>query len=285
MEKKDLIIGAFTNYNFNQLRPWVESIEECGFKGDKVMVVGNHSPETLHELEKRNFFLVDMPKLNIPVHVLRFLAIYDYLKDVHSHYRYVVTTDVKDVYFQTNPIDWLEENLKFKKLVAGSEGMLYKDEPWGNDNLFQTYGTYVHELFKNNKIYNVGTIGGDAEYVKDLVFNIFTNATNRPIPIVDQAVYNVLLQTQPYKDVTLFADQWLGWACQAGTTVDPSKINAFRPYLVEKEPIFKDGKVLTSLGRPFSIVHQYDRVPEWKQFVMEKYNQEDQSKFFTYRTN
>lgn len=285
MEKKDLIIGAFTNYNFNQLRPWVESIEECGFKGDKVMVVGNHSPETLHELEKRNFFLVDMPKLNIPVHVLRFLAIYDYLKDVHLHYRYVVTTDVKDVYFQTNPIDWLVENLKFKKLVAGSEGMLYKDEPWGNDNLFQTYGTYVHELFKNNKIYNVGTIGGDAEYVKDLVFNIFTNATNRPIPIVDQAVYNVLLQTQPYKDVTLFADQWLGWACQAGTTVDPSKINAFRPYLVEKEPIFKDGKVLTSLGRPFSIVHQYDRVPEWKQFVMEKYNQEDQSKFFTYRTN
>jgi hypothetical protein len=163
--------------------------------------------------------------------------------------------------------------------------MLYKDEPWGNDNLFQTYGTYVHELFKNNKIYNVGTIGGDAEYVKDLVFNIFTNATNRPIPIVDQAVYNVLLQTQPYKDVTLFADQWLGWACQAGTTVDPSKINAFRPYLVEKEPVFKDGKVLTSLGRPFSIVHQYDRVPEWKQFVAKKYNQEDQSNFFTYRTN
>jgi hypothetical protein len=285
MEKKDLIIGAFTNYNFNQLRPWVESIEECGFKGDKVMVMGNYSKETHDELEKRNFFLVDMPKLNIPVHVLRFLAIYDYLKDVHLHYRYVVTTDVKDVYFQTNPIDWLVENLKFKKLVAGSEGMLYKDEPWGNDNLFQTYGTYVHELFKNNKIYNVGTIGGDAEYVKDLVFNIFTNATNRPIPIVDQAVYNVLLQTQPYKDVTLFADQWLGWACQAGTTVDPSKINAFRPYLVEKEPIFKDGKVLTSLGRPFSIVHQYDRVPEWKQFVMEKYNQEDQSKFFTYRTN
>ena len=285
MEKKDLIIGAFTNYNFNQLRPWVESIEECGFKGDKLMIMGNYSQETHDELEKRNFFLVDMPKLNVPVHVLRFLAIYDYLKDVDLHYRYVVTTDVKDVYFQTNPIDWLEENLKFKKLVAGSEGMLYKDEPWGNDNLFQTYGTYVHELFKNNKIYNVGTIGGDAEYVKDLVFNIFTNATNRPIPIVDQAVYNVLLQTQPYKDVTLFADQWLGWACQAGTTVDPSKINAFRPYLVEKEPIFKDGKVLTSLGRPFSIVHQYDRVPEWKQFVMEKYNQEDASNFFTYRTN
>ena len=90
MAKKDLIIGAFTNYNFNQLKPWVESIEECGFKGDKLMIMGNYSQETHDELEKRNFFLVDMPKLNLPVHVLRFLAIYDYLKDVDLHYRYVV---------------------------------------------------------------------------------------------------------------------------------------------------------------------------------------------------
>ena len=284
MAKKDLIIGAFTNYNFNQLKPWVESIEECGFKGDKVMVVGNHSPETLHELEKRNFFLVDMPKLNLPVHVLRFLAIYDYLKDVWPHYRYVVTTDVKDVYFQTNPMDWLKKNLKDKKLVAGSEGMLYKDEPWGNENLLQAYGPYVHDIFKENTIYNVGTIGGDAEYVKDLVFNIFTNSTNRPIPIVDQAVYYVLLQTQPYKNITYFAAQWEGWACQAGTTVDPSKIESFRPYLLEKEPTFKDGKVLTSMDTPFSIVHQYDRVPEWKNYVSKKYGQADESEFFVYRT-
>jgi hypothetical protein len=284
MAKKDLIIGAFTNYNFNQLKPWVESIEECGFKGDKVMVVGNHSPETLHELEKRNFFLVDMPKLNLPVHVLRFLAIYDYLKDVWPHYRYVVTTDVKDVYFQTNPMDWLKKNLKDKKLVAGSEGMLYKDEPWGNENLMQTYGDYVHDIFKENTIYNVGTIGGDAEYVKDLVFNIFTNSTNRPIPIVDQAVYNVLLQTQPYKNITHFAAQWEGWACQAGTTVDPSKIESFRPYLLEKEPTFQDGKVLTSMNAPFCIVHQYDRVPEWKNYISKKYGQADESEYFVYRT-
>ena len=51
MAKKDLIIGAFTNYNFNQLKPWVESIEECGFKGDKLMIMGNYSQETHDELE------------------------------------------------------------------------------------------------------------------------------------------------------------------------------------------------------------------------------------------
>ena len=160
----------------------------------------------------------------------------------------------------------------------------YKDESWGNENLMQAYGPYVHNLFKNNKIYNVGTIGGTSEYVKDLVFNIFTNATNRPIPIVDLAVYNVLLQTQPYKNVTLFADQRDGWACQAGTTVDPSKIQSFRPFLTEKEPIFEDGLVKTSERVPFSIVHQYDRVPEWKKFIHEKYKQDDPNSLFVYRT-
>ena len=283
MSKKDLIIGAFTNYNYNQLKPWVESIDDLyGSENiEKVMVVGVASQETKDELIKRNFTLVEMPQLQIPVHVLRFLSIYEYLRTNHHKYRYVVTTDVKDVYFQSNPFTWLENNLGSCNLVAGSEGLKYKDEPWGNENLMQTYGPYVHNLFKDNIIYNVGTIGGESEYVKDLVFNIFTNAINRPIPIVDQAVYNVLIQTVPYKDVTYFAYQLDGWACQAGTTVDPSKIEKFRPFLTEAEPNFIDGVVLTSLGQPFCIVHQYDRVPEWKKYVEQKYKQED---LITFRT-
>jgi hypothetical protein len=279
--KKDLIIGAFTNYNYNQLKPWVESIDECGFTGDKAMVVGNASQETIGELIKRDFIIIKMHDIKAPVHVARFLSIYDFLKNTWQNYNHVVTTDVKDVYFQTNPIVWLELNLKGKKLVAGSEGMRYKDEPWGNENLMQAYGPYVHELFKNNEIYNVGTIGGVSEYVKDMMFNILFNAINRPIPICDQAVYNVLIQTQPFKDVTYFAKQLDGWACQAGTTVDPSKIESFRPHLLEPEPKFEDGIVKTSLGRTFAIVHQYDRVPVWKEHIKQKYQQEE---LLTFRT-
>jgi hypothetical protein len=281
MASKSLIIGAFTNYNYNQLKPWVESIDECGFTGDKAMVVGNASQETIGELIKRDFIIIKMHDIKAPVHVARFLTIYDFLKNTWQNYNHVVTTDVKDVYFQTNPITWLELNLKDKKLVAGSEGMRYKDEPWGNENLMQAYGPYVHELFKNNEIYNVGTIGGVSEYVKDMMFNILFNAINRPIPICDQAVYNVLIQTQPFKDVTYFAKQLDGWACQAGTTVDPSKIESFRSHLLESEPKFENGIVKTSLGKTFAIVHQYDRVPEWKEFIKQKYQQEE---LITFRT-
>lgn len=282
---KSLIIGAFTNYKYNQLKPWVESIGQTGFKGDKVMVVGQTNDDTVVELVKQGFDLIQMPNIpNMPIHVARFVAIYNYLKDNWKKYDYVITTDVKDIYFQTNPVEWLEKNLGDKKLVAGSESLKYKDEPWGDENLKQTYGAFIYGLFKDNEIYNVGTIGGKSEYVKDLVFNIFSNAINRPIPIVDQAVYNVLIQTQPYKDVTLFAKQSDGWACQAGTTVDPRKIETFRPLLTEKEPTFENGIVKTSKGEPFCIVHQYDRVPEWKKFVMEKFQQEDETQYYTFKT-
>lgn len=285
MASKDLIIGGCTNYGINQLKPWVLSINEVTKHEnvDKVMCVGVASQETRDWLIDQGFTLVDMPPINLPVHVLRFVAIYDYLKNNYLKYRFVVTTDVKDVFFQYSPFQWLVNNLGSSKLVAGSESMRYKDEPWGNENLMQTYGPYIYDLFKDNKIYNVGTIGGDAEYVKDLVFNIFTNAINRPIPIVDQAVYNVLINTQPYFDVVKFADQDDAWACQAGTTVDPSKIEQFRPFLTEGEPQFDNEVVWTSKRDMFCIVHQYDRVPEWKEFVRVKYGQEDESQYFTYR--
>lgn len=288
MEKKDLIIGGCTNYGINELKPWVISVNECMPEADKVMCVGNATQETRDWLVENNFKIVDMPQAQIPIHVLRFLSIYNFLKDNWEDYRYVVTTDVKDVFFQYSPFTWMENQfigntfMSNHKLVCGTEGLKYKDEPWGNENLMQAYGPYVHELFKDEEIYNVGVLGGTAEYLKDLVFNIFTNAVNRPIAICDQAVFNVLINTQPYFDVTFFASH--AWACQAGTMVDPSKIAQFRPYLLEEEPMFDNGVVWTADREMYCIVHQYDRVPEWKKFVEQKYGQRNSDEYITIRT-
>jgi hypothetical protein len=35
-----------------------------------------------------------------------------------------------------------------------------------------------------------------------------------------------------------------------------------------------DDKVVTSTGIEYTIVHQYDRVPEWKKVIEAKYNDE-----------
>jgi len=63
-----------------------------------------------------------------------------------------------------------------------------------------------------------------------------------------------------------------GWACQLGTTADPSKLEQFRPFLLEPSPKMEGDKVLTSEGIEYTIVHQYDRVPEWKKVIEAKYD-------------
>ena len=277
MASKNLIIGGFTNYGIDQLKPWVISAKEVAGDNDVVLVYGNATDETLDWLVEQNVVIVPMLQAqNIPIHVLRFLSIYEYLDKHWQHYDYVVTTDVKDVYFQADPFKFLVD----RKLVIASEGLKYKDEPWGNENLFQAYGPYVYEKFKDNEIFNVGTFGGKSEYVKDMVFHIFTNGINRPIPICDQAVFNVLINTQPFKDIVTETDSW---AAELGTIMDPSKIEQFRPNLIFSEPVFEDGLLKDCTGFTYPIVHQYDRVPILKKFVQEKYGQNDSSEYFIYR--
>jgi hypothetical protein len=206
------------------------------------------------------------------VHVERFFHIYQLLRD--NEYRYVITTDVKDVVFQRNPSKWLEENLPegVEDLVFSSESMKYKDEPWGNQNLLETFGPQIYEDFKNHTIFNVGVLAGHGYAMKDLMMNIFASCMHRPIKICDQSTFNFLISQHPYLSTSMYTRSEDGWACQLGTTADPSKLEQFRPFLLEPSPKMEGDKVLTSEGIEYIIVHQYDRVPEWKKVIEAKYD-------------
>ena len=275
---KDLIIGASTNYDWNKLKYWINSINKSGFKGDKVLILMNCDAATVKKVNEAGFKVIGFNQdqqgnlqyeSQMPIHVERFGHIYEYLRK--NEYRYVITTDVKDVIFQQNPVDWLEANLTSENLVFSSESILYKDEPWGDQNLLETYGPYVHENFKNNEIFNVGVLAGTGSAMRDLAINIFTAATNRPIPICDQSTFNFMVSMSPYRETSLYKRSEDGWACQLGTTVDPSKIHQFKPLLLEPSPTIRGDTVTTSKGTPYYIVHQYDRVPEWRKLIEVKY--------------
>jgi hypothetical protein len=273
--KKDLVIGVATNYEWDVLRYWVNSIKSTDFSGDVVLMLGKTSAETKEKLKEKGVIIVDIVEpQSIPIHVARFSYMWQFLLS-HPDYRYVITTDVRDVVFQRNPSKWLENNLVFEKIVAGSESMRYKNEPWGDDNLRNAIGADLYELhFKNNIIYNVGVLGGHAEYMRDLFLNLFVVSTNRPIPIVDQAMFNFLINQKPYSEICKFAASEDAWAAQLGTTGDPRKMNFFKPKLLEPQPewdYFKDALVTVGMKEVFTIVHQYDRVPELRAILEKKY--------------
>ena len=72
-------------------------------------------------------------------------------------------------------------------------------------------------------------------------------------------------------NITYFAPANAGWACQAGVTADPNKIAGYRPNLTEAEPVFDGNTVRTKTGAAFTLVHQYDRVPAWRDALLKKY--------------
>ncbi|MES2676008.1 MAG: hypothetical protein V4660_17350 [Pseudomonadota bacterium] len=280
---KDIIIGVVSDYDFDKVKLWVNSANSCGFDGLKVMIAFNISDATKKMLEENGFtvFLASpernanddgylfMEGFTYRVTAARHFYTWLFLKNVKEKIRYVIATDVTDVIFQNNPSRWLEQNLGDKKICVGSEAISHRHEPWGDQVMHETFGSEVHEHMCEQPIYNAGSFAGEYEYFLGLSLNLalVIFGLNQPLP--DQASLNVLLTTQPFKDITKFNDHDTSWCCQCGTTAAPDKIDSFRPHLHSPEPIFDGEYVYTSKREPYALVHQYNRNPAWKA-AMEK---------------
>lgn len=300
---KDLIIGGASNYTWNELKYWINSIKRSGFSGDVVLVATNITKETIEKLTNEGIILslygTKDEEGNIKAHsngaphVERFFYIWNYLKDKIEEYDFVIATDTRDVVFQTNPSDWINESIftGYESLIASSEGMKYEDEPWNNQNLIEAFGPYFHNYYKDMMIHNVGVLAGKIAQMRDLFFMIFQMSINRPIPIVDQVVYNILLQQSGFKEAVKFTTNKDAWAVQLGTTLeavksgagdlglsvkqDPSKIILYQTKYQDEQPsLSDDGFVVNSEGNKFCIVHQYDRTHAWKDKIVARYEDE-----------
>ena len=283
---KDLILGSFTDYNWDKIQYWVNSIDASGFKGDKAMLVYNSQLSTVQKLNDKGFkimgFNQDATTGNLfyngqlIIVVERFLHLHSFLDNLmkDEDYRYVIHTDVKDVVFQRNPSEWLDSNMGDAKILASCESLQYQHEPWGNENLQHSF-PWVYDKMKTNPIWNCGVQCGVPSVMKDLWLNIYLlsvgsqHATKVHNP--DQAAYNVLLSLEPYKSITKFTMSEDAWACQAGTSYDPAKMSTFKPHLLEPQPSWDGENATTSNGERHHILHQYDRIPDWKPIVEAKY--------------
>ena len=310
-EVKDVIIGGATNYDWNKLQYWIRSIQKSGFKGDIVVVGTNLSGETVKKLRDNDIIIQAYGKptedggfeydSKTAPHVERFIYIYDYLKNHLDDYRFAIVTDTRDVIFQSDPGEWLNEHVDlFKSLVVSSEGLAYKHEPWGDKNMLDTFGKYIYDDLKDNLIYNVGTIAGSIHEVSDLLLLLFQLSINRPIPIVDQAVYNFILSLGQFKYETLHTNNTSGWAVQLGTSlaaiesgagdigqmvhVNKDMLQDYKDVYQDVQPVINEHEVSTPDGNKYCIVHQWDRIPELKQKIEKYYGDDACPEILTFST-
>jgi hypothetical protein len=277
MAEKDLIIGAFNNYtDYDVLKPWVQSIKDTGFTGDTILFAIGTTPELVKKLIEEGVIVIPVPHNDkMMIHMQRFIHIYNFLKENDGVYRYVVSTDVRDVIFQFDPTKFMEDSVNsmfVTGIIASSESIKIKDEEWNRENIRKNFGDYFYNEVKENEVCNVGVLAGRSELIKELCFYLYQFSLNRADWVCDQAAYNILLGSKLWSSKTHMTRLKDAWAVNAHVTNKPDMLEKFGPYLLEERPSMNDaGVVVNSSGNPFVIVHQYDRVPEWMEYFSKKY--------------
>ena len=254
----NLLVGAISaNYSIDDISDWVETSD---FENvEKVLLLYNSVNDKLVDYLKANNINIVIPDFNFwtektstfetntgnntlqssysLIHNIRFFHIWNYLNDAENIYEKVLITDVRDVYFNSDPFDSLED----KKLTATSEIITYESEQWNKEHLIYNLGMIGMVTLLTKPVYNVGVFGGGANLVKDMCSDIYLLSAGKP-KVADQTSFNYLIQTKYKNDTNFTEDLAIHLHVVNAGLVD---IN------LDKIPSYK-------------IVHQYDRIAGYK---------------------
>ena len=256
--KRDLVLSAAQGLKWPQIEVWAYSLAVSGFNGLGAVILYNEDQEIIDNLKKIGFTTFVMNREG-SIYNKRFVDIGALIENSLDSVGRGVVPDIRDVYFQGNPFDWMDAN-QTKPIIASSESLAYKDEWWNYTNLVNAFPTFATRL-KDSTIYNVGVLGGEAKHIADMCYLVTMLANSTKFHVADQAGYNVALGMEPIHSSVQFTPSEAGWACQIGTVADPNKITDFRAVLQEPEPLITDIDIRTAGNVKYSIVHQYDRNP------------------------
>jgi hypothetical protein len=263
---KYTIVGCITKYGLDDIKPYVESINQSGFNGEKLMLVYDVSKEVVEYLDN-NGWLIAQSELQEHIILQRFRDMYALLHQYETDV--IIWTDVKDVIFQKDPTEWLNMCMK-QDILAFSECIKLKDERWACVNSGTTFPMEWEFGMKDQISYCAGTIVGKKNSIRDLFIEIYrwSKTTANPEQLSDQAAYNVLINLEHFKKSVQFVTQEEGFVTQLGVVfMRPNETQK----ILEPAPIYKRSKFYNQSGNEFVIVHQYDRDPKIKEEIKNLY--------------
>jgi hypothetical protein len=215
---------------------------------------------------------VPHPDVNISKFERHFYA-REYLKTLEDT-DIVLLTDTLDVVFQADPFEWYREN-KTNKLLLTSEGIDHVNEHWNMRGMINSF-PYIKDEISFEDVFNSGLIAGEVKYVKDLLLLIYilaSKAKPEHSEGVDQPSMNALLITNLIKEniqSTTTTESFAVNCAVAGPTEQFISWGFDKNYKYDL-PTFSDNGVVNKNGELYCIVHQYNRVPEWNEYFISKY--------------
>jgi len=283
-ENRQVIIGVIRRLTESQLTPFVESLRSTGYAGDCVLFSTSTNRSTIAYLHERGIqtipfyypairnhqlllygwslwkFLLSrlqsrelqlkLARIVWDLFFIRFLFARNFIK-AHPEYSQIMLTDVRDVVFQSDPFEWMNDQKRvfcFEEMTGRTIGEcpsnsrmvreVFGEEGWQKMQKFQiscagvTFGTRVELL-------------GYLERFLDLALGALSL---RPCSGSDQGVHNRIVHVEnlPYLKLLDNEGPVFTMGCMPRDLIH---VNA-------------GGAVINNEGKVYPVLHQYDRLPE-----------------------
>ena len=150
--KKNLILGAIKNYNWNKIKPFFKSFKYANFKNcDIVLFANDLNQNTTIEIKSYGVIIHEIPEKfkNMIINNYRYKLYSDFLSDKLNQYNMILCTDIRDVIFQNDIFKYFERYNNFL-CIALEDGLLSSgyNKKW----LIEIFGNSLFNILKDKQI-------------------------------------------------------------------------------------------------------------------------------------
>ena len=254
----NLVLAAAVGYKFNQIEFFIKSLRKF-YKERIVFLISKKDVElkkTLIEFDCESI-VTNINKKEIQFK--RYSIFLEYLKK--REFENILLCDSRDIYFQSNPFEF---NYK-GSINFFLEDKKIKDCPYNSNWMLKTYGNDIYKDISDKIILCSGTVLGNKKKIIE-----YLNLITRYISIYKYK--------KKIKYLITFRPDPEGRGCDqahANYLIHNSKINNFELYTNGKGPVAtvfylkkiifdKNSFLINDDGKPYKIVHQYDK--RWDEF-------------------
>lgn len=264
---------------FNDPTFWVfvHSCQKFSPDADLVIITNDMSEEVRDRLSDLEVEVSDFPSHKMSsLYRDRHLAFYEYLNDHGHKYKHVLISDCRDVVLQRNPFEWRDEwrerygsingdkNFLDHFVAMTAEGHLMQKSGFACIEHFE-FERNVPECFKKTDrqryVINGGIFLGTPRAMQDWNFLIWTASLKSSERCTDQAAVNWLMYYLEDDDAYQVSFPQHDNLCLTGEGVKEGAVS----------PKLESGVAFNHAGRPYYIVHQWDRIDGLKEEILAQY--------------
>ena len=253
-EKKNLIITVITKYKWDSIAIFFNSIKNSKIKNcDVVTFVANMTKKTIDKIKSTNVKVLPMPEKYLKESIInsRWKIIMNYLDDNPNKYRYIFTSDTRDVFFQDDPFKYYDIQKPYLGVAIEDDTL---EERINKEWIINAYGEEKHNQIKNEKIFCVGTVWGTVdkfyEFAK-LMWDNLSSEWSKEKHVIEQAVGNYLIYyDKKFSDCLVKSNNENGYVLTIGLTSN------------EKILMNLNFEIFNAQGKKAAVIHQFDRRKE-----------------------